>query len=332
MVTIGHSIHYVQAPDGSRKFVDQPEYDKLIAAGYKPVAGVPDPISGDKELLTIHTQTAQKIGLCKTVADTPDDLAKAMNLQIIDTFEQGSGDKIVELLNSTACRAILIGLFFLCVKIAFSAPGHGAAEAGVIVTLGLLVGMPMLTGYGQWWEILAIFAGLALVAFEIFVFPGHMISGLVGGLLVVGGLVMTFVPKEPHGIPGFMPSLPGTYTAIERGLIAVLSGMICSILLWLWLQKYLPKLPYFRRLVLTTTSGGNGTAGVAVQQGAWPKTGDVGKATTDLRPGGKAAFFDEALGDSRITQVVSESGFVSAESAVVVREVAGNRVVVRTVV
>src|SRR5581483_3710087 len=124
-------------PDGSRKFVDQAEYDKLIASGYKPVAGVPDPITGDKELFTVHTDIAQKIGLCKTVADSPDDLAKAMNLQIVDSFEQGAGDQIVELLNSAACRALLIGLFFLCVKIAFSAPGHGAAEAGVIVTLGL---------------------------------------------------------------------------------------------------------------------------------------------------------------------------------------------------
>src|SRR6185295_7238403 len=135
-----------------------------------------------------------------------------------------AGDKIVEFLNSAIVRGLLIMIFIMSLKMAFSIPGHGAPEATALITLGLIVGMPMLTGYAQWWEILIIFLGLALLAFEIFVFPGHFVSGIVGGLMVIGGLIMTFVPKEPGGIPGFLPSLPGTYVALERGLIVVVSG------------------------------------------------------------------------------------------------------------
>ena len=50
---------------------------------------------------------------------------------------------------------------------------------------------------------------------------------------------------------------------------------------------------------------------------------------TDLRPGGSAAFHDDTIGDARITDVISDSGFVAAGAEVVVREVQGKRVVVR---
>ena len=318
-------------PMARKRFVNQEDYDKLIADGWKPAEGVRDPLDDAKTLLTLHTAEAFKIGLARAVESSPASLASSRDYEITATFAPSAGEWIIEALNSSVARGLLIAVFIIAIKVAFSAPGHGVAGSGRTDHARLVVGVPMLTGYAQWWEILAIFAGLALVAFEIFVFPGHMISGLVGGILVVGGLVMTFVPKEPHGIPGIIPSMPGTYTAIEKGLIVTVSGMICSILLWLWLQRYLPKLPYFQKLVLTTAVGST-SPNAMIETSAWPSVGAAGRAVTDLRPGGKAAFHDPALGDSRVTQVVSESGFVVEGTPLVVKEVAGNRVVVRTIV
>jgi len=332
MVSLDRVVHYVQAPDSEeRRFVNQADYDKLIDEGWKPVDGVPDPVDGPKSLLTVHADLAKKIGLCRSIENSTDSFATARSYDILETFAPHAGEKIIEVLNSGWVRGILIALFIICLKIAISAPGHGAAEALSVLTLGLLVGVPLLTGYAQWWEIIVIFAGLALLAFEIFVFPGHFVSGIVGAFMVIGGLIMTFVPKEPTGLPGMMPSLNGTYVALERGLIFVVSGMACSLFLWLWLQRYLPKVPYFRRLVLNTAVGttDHATGAVLPSEGVWPKVGTTGKSVTDLYPGGKAAFHDEALGDDRITQVISESGFVAAGSRVIVRESAGNRVVVR---
>ena len=64
----------------------------------------------------------------------------------------------------------------------------------------------------------------------------------------------------------------------------------------------------------------------------WPAVGTIGRAVTDLRPGGTAAFHDDALGDARLVDVVSDSGFVRANTPVTVREIHGNRVVVRVCV
>jgi membrane-bound serine protease (ClpP class) len=63
----------------------------------------------------------------------------------------------------------------------------------------------------------------------------------------------------------------------------------------------------------------------------WPALGSRGRVVTDLRPGGTAAFHDDSIGDARITDVISDSGFVGAGKEVVVRQIEGNRVVVRAV-
>jgi hypothetical protein len=88
-------------------------------------------------------------------------------------------------------------------------------------------------------------------------------------------------------------------------------------------------------LILTATSGGGRSDGVAVAPGladpsdVWPFAGTVGIATTDLKPGGEAEF--PYADDRRATSVVSDSGFVEAGTKVTVREARRFRVVVRPV-
>jgi len=41
------------------------------------------------------------------------------------------------------------------------------AEVCGLIALVLMLGVPLLTGYAQWWEILLIFFGLLLVSLEI---------------------------------------------------------------------------------------------------------------------------------------------------------------------
>src|SRR5439155_20729616 len=172
------------------------DYLKLTSESWKPVAGVPDPVDDGKALLTVHAELAEKLGLSKRQFDSPQSLACSRNWQIVDTLAPAAGEAVVQFLNAGWVRMLLIAIFILAVKVAFSAPGHGAAEAIATVSLGLIIGVPLLTGYAQWWEILLIFSGLALLAFEIFVFPGHFVSGSVGLLMMIAGLVMTIVPRE----------------------------------------------------------------------------------------------------------------------------------------
>jgi len=158
------------------------------------------------------------------------------------------------LLSTPLARGILIVILIQTLYLALAHPGHGIPEVAALLSAALLLGVPLLTGFATWWEIAIIFFGLGLVALEIFVIPGHGVTGLIGLLLFLGGLVMTFAGTEPSPA-GFVPSLRGTWTNIGHGLVTVTVGLICSIALWFWLQKYLPKLPYLNRLILTTTTG-----------------------------------------------------------------------------
>jgi membrane-bound serine protease (ClpP class) len=332
MVSVGRVVHWIQNDKAERKFVDATTYEKLTKEGWSPVPDERDPIDDGSSLLTVSANQAVKLGLAKAIEPSPQALAASRGMMVLATLEPGAGDHVIAFLSSTVVRGLLTTVFLMALYMAFSHPGHGLAEVVAVVALGVLVGVPLLTGYAQWWEILAILIGILLLALEIFVIPGFGVTGISGIILILLGLTMTFVGSEPSTIPGILPKLPGTWTAFQHGLMIIVGGMICSLILWFWLQKYLPTLPYFNKLILTTTSGQTSSDGArAVAPEQWPFVGAKGKAATDLRPGGSASFFDPNLADARITDVVSDSGFVRAGSDVVVREVTGNRVVVRAV-
>jgi membrane-bound serine protease (ClpP class) len=332
MVQYGMVVHYIENGSGERRFVSDADYDRLLKEGWKPVEGVRNPVDGPNELLTVNADEAEKLGLSRGQHRTPQSLADDRGLLVIATLRPGGGENIIGFLSSSAVRGILGVVFMLALFSAFRTPGMGYPEAIAVGALALMVGVPMLTGYAQWYEILAIVIGIILLAVELFVLPGFGVTGISGIILILAGLVMTFVPSEPIEIPGVLPSLPGSVDALKQGVMIIVGGMFCSLLLWVWLQRYLPSMPYLNKLILT---GGETAvtqpASEFAPSPAWPAVGAKGKAVTDLRPGGSASFFDDDIADARIADVVSDSGFVRAGAEVVVRETAGNRVVVRTV-
>ena len=332
MVEVQKSVYLVQNSAGQYRAVDEPEYKKLTAQGeWKPAPDFDNPIDGPTSLLTVHPREAKALGLSRGEASSAQALASKLGERVIADLTPGFGEKLVELLNNPFVRMILLTIFLQALYIALHAPGHGAAEAVAIVSIGLLVGIPLLTGYAQWWEVMAIFVGLALCAFEIFVFPGHMVSLIAGVVLIVLGLVMTFAGKEPSGVPGWLPSLGETWHGIQQGLVAVVGALICSFFLSMWIRRYLPSIPYFRRLILTATSGNTAelAATARPRRDEWPFVGTVGVAVTDLHPGGSVEF--PYADSTRSTAVVSTGAYISAGSKVAVEEVEGNCVRVRAI-
>ena len=192
----------------------------------------------------------------------------------------------------------------------------------------MLVAIPMLTGYAQWWELVMILMGLALIAFELLVFPGHGVSLILGILKVLGGLVLTFAGKDVG--PGWLPHSPDAWHRMKGGLKVVVGAIFAAIVVGSIIRPFLPKLPFFRKLILSEVSGQPAAlAGTPLKAGddVWPVVGTIGLAKTDLRPGGVVQFPYGA--DTRNADVVCVSGFVSAGAKVVVQEARGNRVVVR---
>ena len=326
MVAVGRVVYWVENAAGARRFVDDQQYEALTKEGWRLVPGAPSPIDRADTLLTVHTDLALKIGLADGSADSAAALASARGYQVVADLSPGGGEKFVNFLSGNAVRAVLLVVFLLSLYIGLHAPGHGAAEAVALVSLGLLVGVPLLTGYAQWWEILAVILGLTLLAFEIFVIPGFGVAGIIGLLLFFGGLVMTFVGNTP-GLPGLW-TLPQVREGIQTGVFVVLGGLLVTVLLGSVIRRFLPRMPVFHRLILATPPATASTVAPGVDPNdVWPFAGTIGVAVTQLKPGGSAEF--PYADDRRITAVVSDSGYVEAGAKVGVVEARGNRVVVR---
>ena len=329
MVSMKRVVRFLQNSDGTQKrFVDDRDAEPLVKDGWKPVDGVPDPLDKSDTLLTVDSSLAEKLGLSKGTYATPEAFAAARGLAIFQTLEPRTGEKIISWLGSAPVRGILIIILLQAIYFAFGHPGHFWPEALGIGTLLLLLGVPLLTGYANWMEVTAILLGLVLLAVEVFLTPGHIFPGVLGLLLLFGGLVMTFVGNEPE-LPGVLPAIKGSWTNLQNGLMIVTAGLGCSLILWIWLNKYLPKIPYFNKLILTTPSGDITATPLERPVESGPAVGDMGVAVSDLRPGGSVKFMTESYPDGRVAAVVSDSGYVPTGAKVIVYEVAGNRVVVR---
>ena len=347
MVNLERTVYYVRDKQTAEKrFVDQAEYDKLTKgdeAAWENVPGVPVPIDGPDSLLIVSTELALKLDLAKGEYASVEAFAASRGLNIVATLEPAAGEQLVGLLGSGAVKGILVTVLMFSLYAAFSHPGTGAPEAIAACCLAVLLGVPLLTGYAQWWEVLAVLLGLVLLAMEIFVIPGFGVAGITGLVLLLGGLTMTFVG------PITIPALPGSGPAVwnfnahrlRNGLATITAALAASLLLWFWLSRYIQKTPFARGLILNTVVGSTtdqpprrpgeveGGATDPTADPAWPAVGAVGRAVTDLRPGGGASFATGDAAVSRVIDVVSDRGFVRSQSEIIVKSVSGNRVVVR---
>lgn len=328
MVTLKRPVEVVQNDKGIVRVVSESEATSLEASGWKQAEGY-ESVDGAGKLVTVYPSQAIALGLAKGQVASADELAAKLGDPLIANLTPSFGEELVHFLDNPFVRMILLTIFLQSLYIAIHAPGHGAAEAVAVVSLGLLVGIPLLTGYATLWEVGVIFVGLGLCAFEIFVFPGHFVSLILGSLMVVFGLVMTFVPM---GLPGWLPSSAAAWHGAQNGLLAVLGALVCWFFLSMWLRRYLPSIPYFHKLILTATSGNTAALpapGDREARETWPFIGTVGVAATDLRPGGSVHF---PYGDStRAAAVVSTAGYLSQGAKVVVEEIQGSSVRVRPV-
>jgi membrane-bound serine protease (ClpP class) len=340
MVAIGREVYWVER-DGQRRFVTREQLDALREQGWQPVEQAPfygGLVDRADSLLTVDGEIAVMLGLASGVFRSVEELAEERGYEVIAVFEPTFGETVVAFLSGMYFRAILMTVLMFSLYMSFTTPGTGLPEAVAVTALGVLVGVPMLTGQAEWWEIMAIMIGLGLIAIEIFVLPGFGVAGISGILLVLFGLTMTFVPPEPPELPRIWPSLPGTWVALQQAMLAVFAALAASMLLMMWAAKYLPRSTRFGRLILTATAGGTEGGPILAdipapfQEVVWPPAGATGVAVSDLRPFGSAEFHDDLIDDTRTVDVYSDSGFIRRGAQVKVQRVQGSRVIVKAVV
>lgn len=150
----------------------------------------------------------------------------------------------------TALTPLLLAGGILCLFIEFKTPGFGIFGISGIVLLGVVFFGHYVAGLSGWEPLLFFLIGLAMVAIEVFFFPGVMILALTGAALMLGSLVWAMLdlwPGEPVSLSG---------DTLLRPLANVMAGIAIAIGLFLAMLKFLPKGGPWGGMVLETAVGG----------------------------------------------------------------------------
>jgi membrane-bound serine protease (ClpP class) len=252
--------------------------------------------------------------LASGLAETVDDLLRSQGYNGPVTRVVPTGfENVAFWLTTLSPLLLLLGIAGGYIEMkapGFGIPGIVSLVAFALFFLGHYVAA--LTG----WEATIVFVlGAILVIVEIFLMPGMIIPGLVGAMMIFGSIIWAMVDH--------WPSQPGSVGAVdfERPLFNFLIALGGAAVFSALVAKYLPHTSFYRRLVLDGASEMH-EAGTDSAYTSRVKQGDIGVASTTLRPAGKAMFGEEMV------DVVGDGEFIASGAKVRVLHVEGTKVVV----
>jgi membrane-bound serine protease (ClpP class) len=272
---------------------------------------IPNVINKGK-LLTLTTAEAIRLKVADIEANTVIDALAAFGISDAELLyrKPNWAENIVRILTHPVVSSLLISIALVGILVELRTPGFGFAGAIGISSLSLFLWGHWIAQLVGWEEVLIALAGVVLLVIELFVIPGFGIVGILGILAILAGLVLSLVGT------GDAPQV------IMMSAVRVMIALGIAIVVTLVLMKFLPRMPFGRRLVLETElSAGSGF------DSSLPSDhrlmGKEGISTTPLHPAGIAEFHGERV------DVVSEGELIDAGITVKVVKVDGNRVVVR---
>jgi membrane-bound serine protease (ClpP class) len=266
------------------------------------------------KLLTLTTDEALKHKVAELRADTLDDALAKLGLAGAEVRRASPNwaENVVRFLTHPVVSSLLITVAMLGIIIELRTPGFGVPGAVGVGSLGLFFWGHWLVQLAGWEELLLVAAGVILLALELLVVPGFGIVGILGIIAIVASLVLSLI--GPGSTPTFV------LVAATRVVSSVLFALLASLVL----LRFLPRLPFGRRLILERgLTSGEGYASAPASDARM--LGRTGRTSSPLRPAGIAEI------DGQRVDVVSEGELVDAGQPIEVIRVDGNRIVVRPV-
>jgi membrane-bound serine protease (ClpP class) len=264
------------------------------------------------KLLTLTTDEALKHKVADFRANSIESVLKQLDLEgaEIRRLAPNWAEEFVRFLTNPIVSSLLMTVGMLGIIIEIRTPGFGLPGGLGIASLALFFWGHWLVQLAGWEELLLFVSGLVLLVLEIFVIPGFGIAGVLGIGALLAGLSLSLV--------GGGASWEFILRALGRVVFSLLFAVVASLLL----LRYLPRLPFGRRLILDTgLSAGAGYASAPEEDRGW--LGKSGTAVTPLRPAGIADI------DGQRLDVVSDGEFIASGAPITVSRVDGNRIVVR---
>lgn len=264
------------------------------------------------KLLTLTTEEALKHQVADFRADTIEEALKQLGLSGVEVRRASPNwaENLVRFLTHPIVSSLLITIGMLGIILEIRTPGFGVP--------GILgIGSIALFFWGHWLvqlagseEMLLVGSGLVLLAAEFLLIPGFGVAGVLGIAALLSGLSLSLIGGG------------ATWDFILKAVGQVVFSLLLALVGSLVLLRFLPRLPFGRRLILETgLAAGEGYASAPDTDKQW--LGKDGLAVSPLRPAGIADIAGERL------DVVSDGEFIEAGAQVVVARVDGNRIVVR---
>lgn len=219
-------------------------------------------------------------------------------------------ERVVRFLTHPVLSSLLMTVGILGILIELRTPGFGVPGAVGIASLAAFFWGHWLVRLAGWEEVLLVAIGIALLLVELLLIPGFGVTGVLGITAILAGLGLSLVGAG------------ATQAAVLGAAVRVVFSLLLAIAASLVLLRFLPRLPFGRRVVLASgLSPGGGWEPVAAAHR--PVPGTRGVAESPLRPAGIAD-----IGGER-SDVVSEGEYIDAGETIEVVRVDGNRIVVR---
>lgn len=272
---------------------------------------IPDIIEKGK-LLTLTTEEALQNKLADLRADTLENVLEQLGFGGAELRRASPNwaENLVRILTHPVVSSLLITVGLLGILIEIRTPGFGVPGGLGLASLSLFLWGHWLVQLAGWEDLLLVVSGLVFLGLEMFVIPGFGIVGALGIVAILAGLAFSMV--------GAGVTTATVLLAAARVVFSLLVALIASLLL----LRFLPRLPFGRRLILATgLSTSDGYASAPESDSHW--LGKRGRASSPLRPAGIAEI------DGERVDVVSDGDLIDAGETVEVTRVDGNRVVVR---
>lgn len=226
-------------------------------------------------------------------------LGSGIAVNLTDLLDQlhGAGSYSVETLHITwseqvaqyltAITPVLMGLGLLALFIEFKTPGFGFFGITGLSLLGVVFFGQFVAGLSGHEPVLFFMLGVILLGIELFFFPGSVIVGLAGAVLMFGSLVWAMTdlwPSEP------IPFASGVFV---MPMVNLLIAVMLAIVLFVALLRFLPQGGLWGHMILNAAVGGEpggpqalGISGMH-ESGGTSLIGENGIAATALFPSGQ---------------------------------------------
>lgn len=264
-----------------RSTAEENHRDPRIAEGMVDERVVIDSIKQAGKVITFTTTEAIANGYCEAKVESIEEILKRNKVENYELhrFKLGASEKIIAFFLNPFISGILILVILGGIYFELQTPGVGFPLFAAITALVLYLVPYYLNGLAEYWEIIALFIGILLLAAEVFVIPGFGIAGIAGIILTLVSLVLIMLNNDFFNFE-FVP-----LGDIVKASVAAVGGVTGGMLLLIFGGAKIVETKAFKKISLNESQ--KSEDGFTVNSNAQLLLNKKGVAHTVLRPSGK---------------------------------------------